>query len=335
MPDIEILYLPNREMKKTEFSPRDVVDTIEDVFRFTAQEKVLLPEKVSLEIGGMLVNEYINAMPAYVEPMGAAGIKWAGKNVNNPRTVGLPSVIATIVINDPVTTAPKALMDGTWVTAMRTAGASAVGARHLANNGPQTLAIIGAGVQGRSHLLCMHEVLEIDEVRIYDISQDACESYRAEMTRRTGLSIRIAASPQEAIQGASVVSSCTSTLEPYLQGEWLEGVSLLTAIAAHEITHSVVDWADKIVVDNLTVNTHRGNLNWFFRDGTLKRDDIYAELHEIVSGQKPGRQSPGERIWVNTVGMGSEDLAVAYRIYQRACEMGLGQKLEFDVGGEL
>jgi ornithine cyclodeaminase/alanine dehydrogenase-like protein (mu-crystallin family) len=332
MSSVEIRYLPQREMKRTGFSPRDVVDTVEDVFRFKAGGKIIMPEKVSLEIGGKLVNEYINAMPAYVAPLGAAGIKWAGKNVNNPRTAGLPSVIATIIINDPVTTAPKALLDGTWVTAMRTAGASSVGARHLANKGPQVLAVIGAGVQGRSHLLCLREAIEIKEVRIFDVNPAACETYVSDMADRTGLSIHISSSAEEAIRGSDVVSSCTSTLQPYLQGEWLEGVSLLTAIAAHEVTESVVRWADKIVVDDLTVNTHRGNLNWFFRDGTLKREDIYAEIHEIVGGEKPGRESPEERIWVNTVGMGSEDLAVAYRIYERAVAMDLGEKLEFDLG---
>jgi ornithine cyclodeaminase/alanine dehydrogenase-like protein (mu-crystallin family) len=319
-------------MRKTGFGPRDVIATVEDVFRFKAAGKIIVPEKVSLEIGGELVNEYINAMPAYVVPMGAAGIKWAGKNIHNPRTAGLPSLIATIIINDPVSTAPRALMDGTWVTAMRTAGASSVGARHLAKRGPQVLAIIGAGVQGRSHLLCLGEVIQLKEVRIFDVNPGACETYASEMGERIGLSIHIASSAEEAIVGSNLVSSCTSTLQPYLRGEWLEGVSLLTAIAAHEVTESVVQWADKIVVDDLAVSTHRGNLNWFFRDGVLKQEDIYAELHEIVVGEKPGREFPEERIWVNTVGMGSEDLAVAYRIYERAVEMDLGEKLEFDLG---
>ncbi len=312
---------------------REVVETVEKVFKGHGQGRVVMPPKMTLDLGetGNWPNYRagINAMPAYVGALDVAGIKWAGVFQQNAEK-GLPSVVATIILNDPHTGLVLSVMEGAWITALRTGAATAVGAKYLAQAGADTVAIIGAGTQGRYQLRALASVFTLKEVKVYDIRKEASTSYVEEMSQELDLHIRPQTNLKDAVTGADIVVTCTMTREPFLNGEWLGAGSFVSALGSfEEIYDNVVLQADKIVVDNLAQSQHRGSLAKKFERSVLKVEDVYGELGDIVAATKVGRANDKEKILLEPVGMGSEDIAVASLLYQRAQERGIGLKVDF------
>ena len=177
-----------------------VLRIVERVYRSHGEGKVIMPTKITLDLGEGRpwppYKGFMNAMPAYLGDVDIAGIKWAGGFKDNYK-VGLPYLSGMILLINPQNGAFIAVMDGTYITAVRTGAASAVCAKALARKDASVLGIIGAGVQGRMHLRAFQQVFQLKEVRIFDIKEKAVESYREEMTTETWLEYR----SQEIVSG--------------------------------------------------------------------------------------------------------------------------------------
>jgi alanine dehydrogenase len=330
MPNSETLILTRSELEKLA-TMNDVIAAVEGAFKAHGEGKVVMPAKISLNFAaaypGAQYDAFINAMPAYVVPAGAGGIKWVSV-FEKASERGLPRVSAVLILNDPDTGAVKAILEAGWITAARTGAATAVGAKYLAKKDAGVIAIIGAGVQGEYQLQALACVLKVREVRIYDVREAASEAYAAKMSRELRLSIAVAHSAREAVQGADVVVAATSARQPFVDAEWLAEGCFICALGSHEeIYDNVVQTAKKIVVDNLEQAKHRGSLAKKMERGVLAENDIYAELAEIVVGRKPGREG-SERILFCPIGMGSEDVATGAMLYERARKKGLGLKID-------
>jgi ornithine cyclodeaminase/alanine dehydrogenase-like protein (mu-crystallin family) len=314
-------------------SLEDVLVAIEDALRAHGEERVRLPAKVSLDLGEggdwPHHNAFLNAMPAYLGNIERAGIKWAGAFWDN-RTLGLPSVMALIIINDPVRGFPLAVIDGGWITAYRTAAVSAVGAKYMARRPVRSVAILGAGTQGRTHLLAFDALLNPAEYHIYDVDRDTVDDYYAQMAPRTEARIERSSSVRACTADADVVVTATPAQEPFLHADSLKPGAHVCAIGSYtEIAYDVVEWAERIVVDDRHQISHRGNLARFYATAQISDEDVAAELGEIVAGNMPGRTYDAQNTLLVPIGMGSEDLAVAHAAYTRALESGVGQWFDF------
>jgi ornithine cyclodeaminase/alanine dehydrogenase-like protein (mu-crystallin family) len=321
----ELLYLGRQDLIRLGITMADVIAVVEAAIRQQSQGKVRMPAKATLawKAGGRL-----NGNCAFIESPAALGIKW---NAEVPANVedGLPNLTALIVLNDPKTGFPIAVLDGTWITAMRTGAVSAVTARYFAPELVTTLGLIGCGVQMRTQLLALATVLRPATVRVYDERPAATEAFVAQMSRRVEIEIQSCRGAREAIEGADVVVSATRFVtppQPTLKGEWLaRGALALPIDVASAWEPSAYLEADKFVTDRWDVLKTVAESGHFPQG--LPR--LHAELHEVVEGKVPGRESDGERIVVMNEGMPIEDMATGRLAYDRALAAGVGTRLPF------
>ena len=316
-------------------TPKDFLEDVEYVFREWGKGNVVQPAKITLDMSRSGPDSWSNAMPSFIVPMGAAGIKWAGGFIENPKH-GLPYVMASIILNDPKTGQVLAFMDGSLITNYRTGASAAISAKYFARKVIQRIAIVGAGTQGRTSVTCLSYLCPAAEVRIADISAAKRNSFEKEMSRKTGMKIREAATVEEAAKGADLIILVTTANEPLLKDRSIEKGATVLAMGSYPQTEpSFVLRADKIVVDSWGQTSHRGELLPLVEQGKISEKNIYAEIGEVVAGKKPGRLSDEETILVIPIGLGSHDVCVAWRVYKRAKEKGLGQEIDLGLDVQL
>lgn len=231
---------------------------------------------------------------------------------------GLPSHQALIALFDPQTGSPLALMDGTRITATRTAAASALAVRTLARENSRVLAVLGAGVQGRSHLEVVPRVRAFDEVRVASRTRARAEALAQD------LGAIVAASFEEAVRGADVVCACTHSAEPVLRREWLAPGTHVSSVGANfegpELDEATVQAGLLVVESRVAFEPPPA--------GAAELSGLdparAAELGEILAGSRPGRTSPEEITVYKSMGHAVEDAAAAGLVYQRALEQGAG-----------
>lgn len=323
--NVEVVYLSRSDLIDLGLSMKEVLRIIESVFRAHGEGEVVMPPKITLRFASGLGDA--NAMPAHVVPLGAAGIKWAAGFWKNPAK-GLPSISAVIILNDPETGIPVAILEGGWITAMRTGAATGVGAKYLACEDSSILGILGAGFQASFQIEALAEVFELDKVRIGDIDCQKAQSLARRLSSELEIPVEAVDNPRTVVEGSDLVVTSTSSSEPIVESDWLkEGVFISAIGSLQEVSDDVVYQVEKVVVDNLDQTTHRGALARMYRLGKIDRGRIYAELGEIVAGKKVGRISSRERVLLVPIGMGSEDIGVAAYLYREAVKRGVGTQL--------
>ncbi len=326
MGTVDILLLSQEDVIACSPSVKETREIIEDVFKSHAEGRVVMPTKLIMNPPPEFKGRWV-AMPAYIETVfgNIGGIKWLSSYSENLARFNLPNVVAFIAINDPHTGFPLAIMDGTYITGLRTAAAVASGARYLALKNVNKIAIIGNSVQGRTNLTAITDVYPNTRVAAYDAIEKVTDAFISEMEPTIGMPIEKAGSIHEAVKGSDIVINATRVKEPFFSGKWLEPGMLVISIGSMpELMPDVIERADKIVADNWEGCKHLGSLKPFAENNLLS--EIYAEIGEIVAGQKPGRESEEERIIYVPMGMGSEDMAVAHRVYRNALDRGQGEK---------
>jgi 2,3-diaminopropionate biosynthesis protein SbnB len=272
----------------------------------------------------------INFLSAYLGgPIDSVGMKWIGSFPSN-RERGIPRATALIILNDPATGVPVALMEGSIISAIRTGAMTGVAAKYLARPDTSSVGIIGTGVQSRTQLLALCAVLEsIREVKIYNRTRETAVRFATEMGARTGKSITIVDSPEDAVRGLDLALVATTAHQPLMKGAWLSPGMLTVQFSGHECDFEVIHRAQKIVCDQWETVKHRGITTPAIMHSQGKLDDsaIYADLGEIVTGKKPGRESPDELIHFAAIGLGVNDVAVASMVFDTATKMGIGTPL--------
>ncbi|PZQ47296.1 MAG: hypothetical protein DI556_17645 [Rhodovulum sulfidophilum] len=325
LPPGRLLYLSRADLVALGLGMADVIAAVEDCLAAQHAGTTLMPGKASLpwKDGGRL-----NGNAAYLGDGGGLGIKW---NAEVPANVakGLPNLTALVLLNDPETGFPVAVIDGTWITAMRTGAASAVTAKHLAPERVEKLALIGCGVQMRTQLLGLLEVLSPETITIYDIRPEAATRFRDQMERRTGRAITIAPSAEAAVRDAGVVVSATKFAmlpDPCLRRDWIAPGALVMPIDVGTVWEPEAYLsADKFVTDRWDM------LTWVAEGGHFPRGlpKLHAELHEIAAGARPGRERADEFIFSMNEGMPIEDMILGRLVATRAAAAGVGAWLDF------
>jgi 2,3-diaminopropionate biosynthesis protein SbnB len=330
----DILYLTRSDVRAAMGdSIRGYVEALRGALALHAEGSTAQPLKPYLRWrrDGHIADRII-AMPGYVGGEHAmAGIKWIGSKHDNPTTRGIPRASAVIVLNDPETHFPVAIMEGGEISGMRTAGVTVLACEYLARQGFESVALVGCGFIGRLHALGLLESFAaIERVHLYDQDPRAARALAQELgqLRRERLTVTAAETAEEAVSHGEVVVPCTVTARPYIELDWLMPGVFVSNISIMDVAPEVYLGVDKLLVDDWEqANRERKTINQLVLAGRLSESDLHAELGDVVRGHKPGRETPDERILLNPMGMAIEDVACAAAVYRTAREQGTGRWL--------
>lgn len=315
----QLLYLSQADVAAVGLSMAEIIDALEAMFREKGEGRVEMPPKPGIH---PMPDAFIHAMPAYIPALKSAGIKWVSGFPENYKR-GLPYITGLLVLNDPETGVPLAVMDCVWITAKRTGAATAVAARYLARPDSEVVGILGCGVQGRSNLEALRVLFPIKRVMAYDINPEAQRRYVAEMTEQFGLEVVPVQTPREAVSGCDiVVTAGPILLKPHatIQAGWLDAGAFASLVDFDSYWHpDALAEVDKFCTDDVPQLEHYRQLGYF-----QHIPPIYADLGELVTGRKAGRERPDERTIACNLGLALDDMATAPLIYRRAVERGIG-----------
>jgi alanine dehydrogenase len=319
------LWLTEADVRAA-LSITELVDGMEVALAALSAGRVLQPVRTIIETAD---RTFFALMPAFDRGHAILGAKLVTVTPANIRK-GLHTHLAAISLFDPKTGELTAILDGRYITEVRTAAASAVSVRHLARHEARVLAILGSGVQARSHLAALRAVHEFAEVRAWSPTRENLDRFVDES--RTGL--RAAASAEEAVRGADVVVLATNSVNPVIEDGWVSAGTHVIAVGSCRPTQQEVDPAlvarANVVVDSRAAALEEaGDILVPLREGRFTEEHVRAELGEIVAGVKPGRRNAEEITLFKSLGQAIEDLVAADLAYRRAVESGRGMRVEF------
>jgi ornithine cyclodeaminase len=278
----------------------------------------------------------LGMMPAYLGDIQRMGLKIVSVFPGNHGTE-YDSHIGAVLLYETQHGQLLAIIDASEITAIRTAAVSGVATRLLASDDASDLAILGSGVQARSHLQAMRVARNILRVRVWSRNSDHAQRFAAQESERQGVQIEPMGTPQEAVAGAHIICTTTSAPEPILLGDWIAPGAHINAVGSsvpftRELDTAAVKNA-RLYVDRResTVN-EAGDFLFPKKEGAIGDDHILGEIGEILLGKVKGRQSAEEITLFKSLGLAVEDLASAQHIYAKAVERGLGTVVELGGG---
>ncbi|MEM9490898.1 MAG: ornithine cyclodeaminase family protein [Myxococcota bacterium] len=296
-----------------------VVAAVEAAFGAYGRGEAQMPAKVYLDLpdhGGDF-----RAMPAYLN--GSAGVKWVNSHPDNPVKHDLPAVMGVYILSDPANAYPLAIMDATWLTAVRTGAAGAVASKYLAVERPRSIGFVGCGVQARvlldAHRVVFGNAIDSMELRMADINRTAADSFAREVSGNVV--------SMEAAAACDIVCTTTPSRTPIVERDWVVPGAHINAMGAdapgkQELDPALLQVA-RVVIDDHHQAHHSGEINVPLAQGSLSEEHIHANLGEVVAGLKAGRS--GDEITVfDSTGLAIQDVAVARAIYDLAVERDAG-----------
>jgi len=316
----QLLYLSQNDVVAVGLTMAEIIDALEVAFREKGKGLTEVPPKPGIHPGGG--DNFIHAMPAYIPALKAAGVKWVSGFPENYQR-GLPYITGLLILNDPESGLPISVMDCVWITAMRTGAASALSARYLARPESSVVGVLGCGVQGRTNVEALNVLFPLSKVMAYDVDSDATDRYVEEISTRFNLEVVSVSNPQDAVTGCDIVVTSGPILkEPHatIQAGWLDKGSFASLVDFDSYWHAdAMRETTKFCTDDTQQLLHYQEGGYF-----KKIPPLHADLGELVTGQKPGRESPDERTMTANLGLALDDMAVAPLIFRKATEKGLG-----------
>ena len=278
---------------------------------------------------------WIGLMPAHLKGTGALGLKAVTVFPNNSAGHQLPSIMATIILLDSETGKALSVMDGSYITAMRTGAVSGLATRLLARPGAVVAGVLGMGVQARTQLSAICTVRPIR--RAVCFSTGTPERQRAfvdEMSSQLGIQVEGTRTAREVVERADVLALASTSTEPIVDGDWLKPGTHINAIGAHTAGARELDTRailrSKVVCDLTSAcMAEAGDLLIPIREGDFSQDRIYADLGELVAGQKKGRENNDEITLFKSVGLSIQDIVTAQFVYRKAIQQDVGVRFEF------
>jgi alanine dehydrogenase len=249
------------------------------------------------------------------------------------REHGDESHFGAVLLFETATGRPIAHVDAASITAIRTAAVTAVATRLLARGEAGDLALLGAGVQARTHLAALRQVRELHRVRVWSRRPESARRFAAEESARHGLPVEAAPSPAAAVAGADMVCTVTASREPVLAGAWLSPGTHVNAVgasiaSARELDSAAVARARLFVDRRESTRNESGDFLFPLREGLIGEDHIQAEIGDLLLGRDPGRRTASEITLFKSLGLAVEDLAAAHHVYRQALAVGLGLRMD-------
>lgn len=306
---------------------KEAVEAMKEAFEAVSAGQVTMPTRTHIDIPAH--NGTALFMPSYANCFGKIGLKVVNIFPDNPKS-GLPSIQGIVCLLDGQTGSPLAILNGTFLTALRTGAASGAATDILARPDAETVAIIGAGIQGRTQLEAMCAVRPIKKVWVYDITKDTSVQFAEQMEAVLSVDIVVAESSLEALQNADIVCTATVSHMPVFDDADIAQGTHINAIGSYQ--PDVQEIPEETVLRSLLVVDHResalqetGDLIIPMKKGHMHETHIRAELGEIVAGKVAGRTSDQDVTLFKSVGIAIQDLAAASRVFERASIEGLGE----------
>jgi ornithine cyclodeaminase/alanine dehydrogenase-like protein (mu-crystallin family) len=274
----------------------------------------------------------ITSMPGFLTEDKALGMKVVTYFQDNPKN-NLPAILATIMLFSAETGKIIATMDGSYITAIRTACASAMATKALANPQNGVLGILGAGVQARTHIQALIRVRKIEKIKLYSPSGASAAAVKKEMESQVKCAIDVANSAEEAVRGADLVVTATTAKEPILKSAWLKPGVHINAVGSHRPDLREIDGATlaraKIIVDSRdAIMAECGDILLALKEKSIAENAIHAEIGEVLAKVKPGRTDQDEITLYKSVGIAIQDVAAANLVYRKALDKGVGTTVE-------
>jgi ornithine cyclodeaminase/alanine dehydrogenase-like protein (mu-crystallin family) len=328
---VSFTYLSQEDLLEAGcFDLRMAIEVAEKTMIAYEDQRILFPEKI-VQIFDQATQNRINCLPATLLDEQICGAKWVSVFPRNPKLHGVQNLSAIFVLSEIEKGFPVAVMEGTLASNMRVAAMGAIAAKHLARKDSQSIGFIGAGEQAKMHLLGMKVVRpSLKECRISAKTVEEEQQFIDELTPLLPDMAFISANTvaRDAMNDADILVTATSAQAPLLKAEWMKAGAFYSHIGGWEDEYKVAQQCDKIVCDDWDTVTHRTQtLSKMYAEGLLSHSDIHADLHELVSGHKPGRESEDERTYFNAVGLAYVDVAIALTMFKRAESAHIGQPL--------
>jgi ornithine cyclodeaminase/alanine dehydrogenase len=317
--------LLSREMVASLLTMRECIEVVEQAFAELAAGTAIMPLRTTIPSPGG-VSLY---MPAFLRGANALACKVVAVFKDNPEQHHLPTTTGTILLQDPATGMVCCILDGAYLTAVRTGAASGVATRHLARSDPdQTAGIFGAGVQARLQLEAVGAVRRLAKAFVYDLDSEAARRFAGEMSVKLDLEVVAVANAREAVR-ADILCTATTSPQPVFAGRDVREGTHVNGIGSHtpdarELDADLIRRAKLIGDSREACFREAGDIILPLREGVITERHFHAELGEIVIGRKPGRVSAQEITVFKSNGLAVQDAAAASLVYRKALAAGVG-----------
>ena len=330
---IYITYLNGADVAALALTDEEILQAVEEALRAQGLGQTVIEPRVHLVPGRSTLGHF-NVLRGVVKPLGLAGVKVVGDFVNNCER-GLPSEMAVLNFFDPETGMPKAILDATAITEMRTGAVTAIGAKHLARRNSRILGHIGARGTAYWNVRLLDHLFHFDEIRVHSRRPESRNSFAKRLTADLGKPISATEDWQACVEGADIVVEASRLPEPrpLLKTAWIKpGGFVVPYGTMSAVELSLTDIMDKMVVDDwgqCRKGLPFGALRQHVDTDRLSEGNLHAELGQIVAGLKPGRESDGETNLLWHRGLSLSDIALGHALLTKAAARGVGQKLRF------
>jgi alanine dehydrogenase len=308
----------------------ECIAAIEDAFRQHGEGQIPAPKVLGMPAtdGGFHIKAaLLNKSPAYF------AAKLNGNFFQNVQRFDMPNIQGLIILCDASNGYPLAVMDSIEITILRTGAATAVAAKHLARADSKVTTICGCGNQGRVQLRALHKVLSLQHVYAFDLDETRAKKFASELSQELGIEVEAATELATAVRKADVCVTCTPAKRFFLKKEYVAPGTFIAAVGADNEEKQELEpqllASSKVVADILEQCIEIGDLHHAIAGGMMQRDDVHAELGEVVTGRRPGRTSADEITIFDSTGTAIQDVAAAALVYERAISTGCGARFCF------
>ena len=333
MQEVWINYLNRADVDALALTDDEILAAVEDALRAQGSGQTVIEPRVHL-VPESSDKGHFNILRGYVKPLDVAGVKVVGDFVDNYKR-DLPSEMASLNLFDPETGMPRALVDATAITDMRTGAMTAIGAKYLARRDSKILGHIGARGTAYWNVRLLDHLFDFDEIRVHSRRAESRNAFGERLTRDLGKPVHVVDDWRACLDGADIMveASRLPAPEPLFKTEWIEqGAFVVPYGTMSAVEFSLTDVMDKIVVDDwgqCKPGMPFGSLRRHVDEGKLTEDTLHAEMGEIVAGAKPGREHDEETILFWHRGLSLSDIALGAALLEKAAKQGIGQKLRY------
>lgn len=328
----KILFISGKDIESMNLTNEEILNSVEQSLVAQGSSQTVIEPRVHL-IPNPSINGHFNILRGYIEPLNVAGVKIVGDYVDNYKK-NLPSELALLNLYDPGTGMPLAILDATAITDMRTGALTAIGAKYLARKDSKILGHLGARGTSYWNIILLDSIFNFDEIRVNSRRPESREAFAKLLTEKLGKPVIAVDNSEDCLKGADIMVEATRLIEPepFLLTRWVApGTFVVPYGTISAVENDLTDVMDKITVDDWgqCKGGKFGSLRYHVDSGKLSQETLYAELCEIVTGQKKGRESNDERILFWHRGLSLNDIALGYLIWQKAIAAKIGTELTY------
>jgi ornithine cyclodeaminase len=321
----DILFIPYKDTLDL-LTTADAMRICEEVYRMQARDSVVwsTPPSLKLDVSDPFHNHWqVKAVLLKETPItGVRLYNYFDNGIRN--TVGSLERLGYVLLSDPMTGHPLALVDEHWSYAIRSAASPVVACKWLGPARPRVLGLIGIGMMGTNALRALTTLYQFDEIRCTSRRPETREAFARKWSAELGSEVRACATLEEVATGADIVVGGTTSSEIMCREHWLKPGSLFISLARRELDPAGWSRMDKVVVDSWKFNMQMPVFRAMVETGQFSKERLHAEVQDVVTGAKSGRVRDDERILIHTCGLVSQDVALAHHIYVSALKMGIG-----------